>query len=124
MTQEERIPAEQTVSEAPEGTTLESETLPEPISGTSVNEATTETLVEEAKVRILACLEDDDCRDSLRAGVEETAARLGVPAEKLMDEVSALLTREESSPVAPRAISQDIEPEIQSIVGANNNNKE
>lgn len=53
-----------------------------------------EQLVQEVKQRLLTCAEEGGCLDALAARFEEIARRLGVPADKLIDEVFSLLMTE------------------------------
>ena len=63
---------------------------------TPMDESTTGALAEEVKARLVACSEDSSCIDTLSTTFGEMAARLGIPTDRLIDEVFNLMTHKGS----------------------------
>ncbi len=95
-----------------EETAPEAEQTPESITETPVGEIspelteevapeveeklsdTKEKLAVEVKTKLLACAEEDGCIDALLGRFEQIASKLGIPTEKLIDQVFGLLKGE------------------------------
>ena len=55
---------------------------------------TKERLGVEVKTKLLACAEEDGCIDALLGRFEQVASKLGIPTEKLIEQVFSLLKGE------------------------------
>lgn len=114
---EVKMEEEQKVEEKAEVATIEPEATPEPtteIPGAEISPELTEPTAEvapelegkpsevetkeklaaEVKAKLLACAEENDCIDALLGRFEQVASKLGIPTDKLIDQVFALLKGE------------------------------
>jgi len=98
----EVTPEEETAPEAeqtpePKTDTPVAEISPEPTAEVAEVEEkldTKERLGVEVKTKLLACAEEDGCIDALLGRFEQVASKLGIPTEKLIEQVFSLLKGE------------------------------
>ena len=57
---------------------------------------TKEKLAVEVKTKLLACAEEDGCIDALLGRFEQIASKLGIPTERLIEQVFGLLKGEKT----------------------------